>query len=117
MPTYLDSNGYPAIRLAFGYSLETDETTSVLAVRAGRVVAHRMTSAQFEAEYVETNVPFSVAIRALESIARTLGRDLAAHQIILFYLNAPAWKLRLVDYQLRLSSLLTKCTQAVVGRF
>lgn len=112
MSTYLDANGYPAILLAFGYSRETDKTTKVITVRAGRVVILQLTAAQFDTEYEASEVPFLVAIRSLERIARTVGCDVEAHRTILHFLNKSSWRLKLVDCRLRIRSLLTGRQQA-----
>ena len=107
MHAYLDATENPAIRLAFGYSATSDRTTQVLAVRAGRVVLHRMTPAQFDAEYAESSVPHSVALRALESLARSQGCELQARRTLLWLLNAPHWRLMVVDGLIRIRAFIT----------
>lgn len=97
---YLDGAQNPAIRVSFGYSHQTRYTTQVLAVRDGRVVMDWVTPEQFEAEYVECNVPSLVAARALESIGRVGGIDPDALRYLLFALDAPAWRIALNGYGL-----------------
>lgn len=117
MSTYRDKHGHPAILLAFGYSLDTNRTTKVLAVRAGRVVVEQMTPERFEADYMPSKTPTDVAMRAIDRLARSLGCDLLARRAILFYFNAPAWRLSLVDCQLRFRALLGVKAARAAGTF
>lgn len=95
---YLDANETPAIRLSIGYSHQTRCTTLVLTVKAGRVVTQWMTPEQFDADYVESDVPPLVAAHALSSIGRVGGIDPEAQRYLLFALNAPAWRLAFNAY-------------------
>jgi hypothetical protein len=95
---YLDAEQNPAIRVSFGYSHQTRRATQVLGVRGGRVVMEWMTPEQFEANFVESDVPPLVAARALESIGRVGGIDPNALRYLLFALNAPAWRIALNAY-------------------
>lgn len=102
MCTYVDAKTNPAIRLAFGWSPTTDRTTKMLAVHEGRVVVRRITVTEFDTEYIVSGTPHYIALRALESIARSDGCDLDAHRIILWALRGPSWRVRLVERQMRI---------------
>jgi hypothetical protein len=108
MSTFTDATGQPALLLAFGYNQLTDKTTRVLAMQGGRVVVRQITSAEFEAQYVKSAIPEAIAIRALESHSRTGGCDVAAQRTLLWMLNAPVWKLNLVDIQMDVQMLIQR---------
>lgn len=95
---YLDADQNPAIRVSFGYSHQTPYTTQVLGVHGGRVVMEWMTPGQFEANFVESDMPPLVAARALESIGRVGGIAPDALRYLLFALSAPAWRIVLNAY-------------------
>lgn len=103
MTTYLDTQENPALLISFGYSYTTDATNKVLAVRGGRVVLFFCTPEQFKAEYIESNIPHSIAVQTLAGIARDCGCDLNARRTLLWFRNAPAWKIGIVDLMLRIS--------------
>jgi hypothetical protein len=104
--TFLDRHNNPAILLAFGYSRTEDRTTKVLAVLSGRVVVRRITPTEFDAAYAASQVPPDIAARALESIARARGCDLEARRTLLLFLDAPAWKIKVVDLLIGICSSL-----------
>ncbi|WP_260434130.1 hypothetical protein [Burkholderia stagnalis] len=105
---YLDAYQNPAILVSFGYSRHTARTTQVLTVRDGRVVSAWITPDEFDAQYVESGVPFLVAAHALENMGRAGGVDTEARNYLLLVLNAPTWRIALHSYCMIVRSKLAR---------
>lgn len=113
-PVYLDAVRNPAILVSFGYSRHTARTTQALTVRDGRVVSVWITPEEFEAQYVESSVPFLVAAHALKNIGRAGGIDTEARNYLLLVLNAPAWRVALHSYSMIVRSKLARIAQQFI---
>ena len=92
MCMYIDSNEDPAYRFSFGWSLVYGSTSLVMGVRNGRVELFRIPTSSFEAEYAATSAPAMVAVRALESMGRSLGMSLNARALVVDLLQPLSWR-------------------------
>lgn len=105
---FLDADQIPAIRESFGYSRETERTTTVLAVGPDGVSLQRLTPAQFDARYTACALPRRVAAHALRSIGRAQGITPEARRYVLFHLNAPTWQILLSGYELSVRAFIRR---------